>query len=272
MADGLRLALSFFTVLPVRPGSYDRTTATRAMTLLPVIGLGLATTVSAVLVACRVLYYGSVLGSLLASAVAIAALAVFTRGLHLDGLVDLVDGLASYAPRERALEIMRAPGIGALGAVVLVLSLVLQILALTYCVARHRGTEAVFVALLAGRLAVLWSCTAGVPAARPDGLGAVVAGTVPRAVAIGWTVVLVAASGAFGYLDPDGGSAERAVRVVAAYAAALLASAVLLRHVRRRLGGVTGDVFGAVLEIATTVALLVLAVDPHDSRPPDAAA
>lgn len=266
MADGLRLALSFFTVLPVRPGSYDRATATRAMVLLPLIGAGLAVAASAVLVACRELYYGSTVGSLLASAVTITALAVFTRGLHLDGLVDLVDGLASYAPRERALEIMRAPGVGALGAAALALSLVLQILALTYCVARHRGTEAVFVALLAGRLAVLWSCVPGVPAARPDGLGAVVAGTVPRMVALAWTVVVAGVSVAYGYLDPDGGSAERATRVLVAYAVALLGAAALVAHVRRRLGGVTGDVFGAVLEIATTVALLVMAVDPSPTR------
>ena len=49
-----------------------------------------------------------------------------------------------------------------------VLVLIVQVSALTVCVANHRGTESVVLAVIAGRLTVLWSCLHGTPAARPD--------------------------------------------------------------------------------------------------------
>jgi adenosylcobinamide-GDP ribazoletransferase len=94
-----------------------------------------------------------------------------------------------------------------------------------------------------------------VPAARPEGLGAAVAGVVPRtaaAASVAVVVLLAASAGAF--LD---GPAE-ALRAAAAVLAGCLAAEALLRRCGRRFGGVTGDVLGALAETAATVCLLVL--------------
>ncbi|MDI5903814.1 adenosylcobinamide-GDP ribazoletransferase, partial [Streptomyces sp. 12257] len=98
---------------------------------------------------------------------------------------------------------------------------------------------------------------AGVPPARPEGLGAAVAGVVPVRGAIPVAVaVTLGAAGAGALL----GSYD-IVRTVLAVAAAVAAAELLLRHCTRRFGGVTGDVFGGLAETAATTALVILSVN-----------
>jgi adenosylcobinamide-GDP ribazoletransferase len=116
------------------------------------------------------------------------------------------------------------------------------------------GWPAVAVTALAcalGRVGFAWCVRAGVPAARPDGLGATVAGTQPAAVALVWWLAL----GACGLAVVPG-------RWWAGPAAAVAAALVVLAlsaHTARRFGGTTGDVLGAASELGTTAALVVLA-------------
>jgi adenosylcobinamide-GDP ribazoletransferase len=245
MADGLRLALTTLTVLPVRgPSTVDRRAAGAAMSLAPLVGLGLG------LVAAGVLEGAARLsGDLLAAALAVATLALLTRGLHLDGLADTADGLASYRSPERALAVLRSPETGPLGIAVLVLTLLVQVAALQACLSAGRGGAALVLAVVTGRLAVTAACTRHTPAASSTGLGAAVAGTVPVPVALVAAVVVVAI----------GASVLPPVQAVVAVLAALTVAGLLLRHVVRRLGGVTGDVLGALVEVTTTVVLVGLA-------------
>ncbi|MEU1158749.1 adenosylcobinamide-GDP ribazoletransferase, partial [Streptomyces sp. NPDC005918] len=92
--------------------------------------------------------------------------------------------------------------------------------------------------------------------ARPEGLGAAVAGVVPRGRALGVAAAVVVAAAAAG--APLG--AADAVRSGASVVLALSAAELLLRHCVRRFGGVTGDVFGGLAETAATCALVVLAL------------
>lgn len=251
---GARLALTTLTVLPVRgPAQLDRPTAGWAMALAPLVGVLLAAPLAGVLAAGDRLTAGP---PLLACALVVALLALLTRGLHLDGLADLVDGLGSYGPPERARAVMKAPDVGGLGAAALVLVPLVQVAALVACTAAGRGPLALAVAVVTGRVAVTAACTAGVPAATDTGLGALVAGTVPRGVAAA-LALLTAAAGA-GLAAATG---EPVLLPVLAVALALLAAAVLRRHAVRRVGGITGDVLGALVETATAVALVVLALE-----------
>lgn len=253
--DGLRLALTTLTVLPVRgPARLDRATAGAAMRLAPVVGLLLALPLAGVLLAVERLTSGP---PLLGCVLVVALHALATRGLHLDGLADLADGLGSYGPPERARAVMKAPDVGALGAATLVLVPAVQVAALLACTLAGGGGPAVLLSVVTARVAVSAACTAGVPAAAPEGLGALVAGTVPRGVAL-LAAVLTAAVGTLLAAAEDLPLVLPAVAV----AAGLLASRALRSHAVRRLGGITGDVLGALVEVTTAVVLVVLSVSP----------
>lgn len=252
MADGLRLALTTFTVLPVRaPERIDRRTAGVAMALGPVVGLLLAVLAAAV---GKALHTAGV--DLLAAVLVVAVLALATRGLHLDGLVDTADGLASYRPRHEALAVMRSPEAGPLGVATLVLVLLTQVAALYAAETEGRGSVGVVVAVVAARCAVTLACTPATPAASATGLGATVAGTVPRLVAAVPVVLLLAGAAALSFLDDD---LAWWLGPLAA-GVGLVAAGVLRRHVVRRLGGITGDVLGALVEVTTAVVLVVFAL------------
>ncbi|WP_433184509.1 adenosylcobinamide-GDP ribazoletransferase [Actinoallomurus sp. CA-150999] len=248
--DGLRLAVSLLTVVPVRCERVDREIARRAMTLAPVAGLIVGVAAALVVTVTGLLGAGPLLGA----ALAVTATTLLTRGLHLDGLADLADGLGSGRPADEALSIMKRSDIGPFGVITLLLTLLIQVAALAQ--APHRAV-AVTVAVVTGRLAVTWACREGVPPARPEGLGALVARTVRRRDAVAVTAVVMVAAAVAGLLA---GGVRPAVLAPVAVAAGLLVAAALLRHAVRRLGGVTGDVLGALVETSVTAALLVMSV------------
>jgi adenosylcobinamide-GDP ribazoletransferase len=271
MGDALRLALTTFTVARVRgPRTLDRTTAGRAMSLAPLIGLLLGVLAAAVVVCLRELQ-GPRASPALPALLGIGVLALLTRGLHLDGLVDTADGLASYAGPERARQIMKEPGVGALGVATLVFVVLLQVLALLACIVMHRGSASLVLAVVVGRLAALCALTPTTAAAAPDGLGALVAGTVRRGTPLVWTAIVCVLVGGVEALDEGTSTAVRAVdagRGVVAVLLALGVARLLRRHAVRRLGGISGDVLGALIEVATAVTLLVMALELPDSIRP----
>jgi len=262
--NGPRLSVTLLTVFPVggQGTAPDPGTAGAAMAWAPGVGLLLGVIAAVVLLAAD---HPLGLGPLTAAVLAVAALALLTRGLHLDGLADLADGLGSGRPAGAALDIMRRSDIGPLGTVTVVLTLLIQVAALSQAESAGdgRGPAALIAAVITGRLAVTWACRRGVPAARPDGLGALVAGTVPRAIPAAITLGTLAAAVAAVVIsaavlgDPLGWTLPLAVP------AGLAAAFGLERHAVRRLGGITGDVLGALAEVATTVALVVAAAGPR---------
>lgn len=259
MPDALRLALSTLTVAPVRGARVlDRRTAGRAMELAPLVGLLLGLAAAVVLYGFRLLGDGH--EALLPVVLAVATLALLTRGLHLDGLADLVDGLASYRDPDGARAVMKKPDIGPLGVAALVLVILTQVAALLACVQEGRGTASLVLAVVVGRLAVTAACRS-TPAATDEGLGALVAGTVRPGLTTLWVAITGTAAAAYTTVDADarGTDLERVVSTLVALGLALAAARLLRAHAVRRLGGLTGDVLGALAEVATTVCLVVLA-------------
>jgi adenosylcobinamide-GDP ribazoletransferase len=193
-------------------------------------------------------------GPLLASALAIGTGAVVTRALHLDGLADFADGLGSRQDADGALAVMRRSDIGPFGVVTLVLVLLIQVLALARAQDLGRGPEAVLTAAVTARLAMTVACRRPVPAARPGGLGALVAGS----VRVAWAVVLVIAAVAAAAWA--GLALAGSWYLPAGLLAGLAGSVALTTLATRRLGGITGDVLGALAEVAGTICLLVTAL------------
>ena len=246
---GFRLSATLLTAVPLparrRSAEQLRREAGAAMAWAPVIGLVLGGAAAGVLwLADR----EGRTGPFLAAVLAMGTLAALTGGLHLDGLADLADGLGSRQPASRALEIMKKSDIGPFGVVALVLTLLVQVAALAGAQAAGRGVIAVVAAAVTARLAMAGACRRGVPAARGSGLGALVAGSVHPAVLAGLVIAAVGAAAAAGTIY--------GVAVVAG----LVASAGLTALAVRKLGGITGDVLGAVAETTTAVCLLVTAL------------
>jgi adenosylcobinamide-GDP ribazoletransferase len=231
-----RSALAFLTVLPVGDPGADRL----GRALFPAVGALLG------LLAWAALWLGSLLGGpWLGAVAALVALAVATGGLHLDGFADSADGLLAIAGRERRLEIMRDPRLGSFGVAALVLLLLADA-----AVLQRLGSAAALAALVAGgalsRLAML-AVAVLVPYARPAGTGLAAAGGDRRDLAVGALLAAVA-------LAPDW---RHGALAAAAAGAAGLGVAWLAW---RRIGGATGDVYGAVAELALLAALLAFEV------------
>ena len=249
--NGLRLALGLLTLIPVpAPDGVDRGAARRAMVLAPLALLPI--TLAAALAGWGCLLLG--MPGLLAGAVGVGVVLLATGALHADGLADTADGLGSRRDRETSLAIMKRGDVGPMGAVAVVLVYLAQAAAIPAVLSRPWGWLQVAVLLAAARVALAVLTRRGQAPARPGGLGALVLGTVPLPSALVAVVVvwlLVAASGWLtGHL----------IGGVLALPLALVAVLWLERTARSRLGGLTGDVLGAGVEVAATVSLAVASI------------
>jgi adenosylcobinamide-GDP ribazoletransferase len=216
------------------------------MTALPVVGLVLGA------LAAGMDWIGqSCFGThtLLAGILPVAMLALITRGLHLDGLADTVDGLGCYGPPDRALQVMRDGAAGPFGVAAIALTLLTQSAAFMLAPSGLEGLALAVTAVTAGRLAALAACRQRIPAAAGSSLGTQVAGSQPIWVVALWVLVIAAIS-VF--------ATERPWQGPAVVLASLGLSALFVAHCVRRFGGITGDVLGATIELASTLSLVGL--------------
>lgn len=252
--DGTRLALGTLTVLPVPPPTQvTPKVAAVAMLMAPFAALPIAAFSAGLVWAGSFLHVNHIFVGI----AAVATLGILTRGMHLDGLADAVDGLGSGQSRERALEVMRRGDVGPLGAVALILVLFTQIAAVADIADHDIATAAacLLVTVTGSRIMLSWLCLAGIPAARGDGLGAAVAGSVPRGFGIVAGIAELGALALFSHLVH-----LPVLQVIAAALAGTLIGAVFALRCIRRFGGITGDVLGATVELTLTAALVGCAV------------
>ncbi len=245
--SGPALALGFLTRLPLPPraavADLGPGTLGRAAIWFPVVGA----LVGGILGGTRLLA-DVVLAPGPATVLAIAAAVAVTGALHEDGLADTADGLGAHGSRARRLEIMRDPRLGTFGTVSLVLALLLA----WSLLAGLGGLDCLLAAVAAHALA-RWSmllAAAAFPSARATGAGTLLA--VGRLRLAAATVVAIAIALA------AAGPVAGAVAVATAVAVTGIAGALATRA----LGGVTGDVFGAVgkaVEVAALAAIVAAA-------------
>lgn len=223
----------------------------RAPAMFPFVGLVLGVMAAVPAWALSRLFPQTVVAALV-----VAALGLFSLGLHMDGLADCADAFMSPGrTRERMLEVMRDSRVGAHGAFVLALVLIVKFAAFAAAPDTETLLRAALAAPVAGRAAMLFPL-ALLPYARPEGLGKAFAIDRPRralAFAVFAACMCLVAS----------------LGIVKGGLAVLFWLAVCfwwVRLLRRRLGGATGDSYGAVCELAeTAVALAASASLPASS-------
>jgi adenosylcobinamide-GDP ribazoletransferase len=243
--DFLR-AIGLLTVVPVHVRWDERSAPGRAMAFYPLVGA----LIGGVLVGIAYLLGKSELAAtapLLQAALILAAWAVITGGLHLDGWADCCDALFVPVSRERRLEILHDPRLGSFGGIGLVLLLLIKLAAIQGFMGSPQLLPLFVVIPAAARWALVAAALA-FPLARSDGMAAHFRqglGAREVAVATGTAVLIAAlATALIGW------------RALIPLAVAPLAMLALARLAVGRLGGLTGDVYGAIVELAETGSLV----------------
>ena len=240
----VRVAMMLLTRLPMGRMSGPVPTLAQAGWAFPLAGA----VVGGIGWAAFALAVGLGLPPAVCAVLAVVAGVLVTGGLHEDGLADLADGLGGGRDRAGKLEIMRDSRIGSYG----VLALGLVILLKVQAIAALPNVPALvwaFVAFAAVSRAAMLAAMAALPPARPDGLGRM------AGLDGGWR--LPAGLGAALVLS---------LPMVAAFGAPALAILILAALVgaipawlaNRQLGGQTGDVLGAVQQVAEAAGWVAL--------------
>ena len=232
------IAVSFLTTLPVPHGEFIPDGFGKSGRWFTVIGAligGLVFALNRVLIARADEWVVAILTVIL--------WVLLTGGLHLDGFADCCDGLLASVSAEKRLTIMKDPTVGTFAAVGLILLLTLKI-ALVHALLTPDPSSALPILTAAVTARWLILPVALQPLAREGGMGLAFARTIT------WDVLLAAAILPIGLII--GGGAIP----LAAVGAAFLVIGWLISVVRARIGGVTGDVFGLVVEVSEIVILL----------------
>ena len=235
-------ALAFFTRIPVPwliPSEEDWK---KSVAWYPAVGLVIGLLLWGVLEAGLALFPPS-----LAAVLALIAWVYVTGGLHLDGWMDLADGLGSSRPREQVLAIMKDSRVGAMGVLAAILLLLLKAAALAELAGMGQGAMLLLVPM-AARTHVLLSIRGWPYLTADKGLGKGLQeelGALP--IAVGYAILLLA-----GWLLGDW-------QLLAAALVSLLAAWWFSRVAFRKLGGLNGDCYGAVIEGGEAAMMLVLA-------------
>jgi adenosylcobinamide-GDP ribazoletransferase len=236
----LRIAFGLMTTLPFRlPQDWSAGDSGRASVWYPFVGLVIGALTWLAWQAAMLVF-----PPLAAGIVTLVVWVALTGGLHLDGLADCCDGLLVSASMERRLEIMKDPHVGAFGVIGLILVLFLKAAALA-SLTSVSGPGI----LLAASLARWCILPAGLmPLARPSGMGSDFRSGFRRSFIL------------FGAMIPFILAMLLGPRGVLSSFAGVGAAASVLWLAKSRIGGVTGDVFGMIVEIVETVTLLTFLI------------
>ncbi len=241
-----KTAIAFLTILPVRlPAELPPDGLKRSAGFFPLAGW----LIGGVLAGCAWFFVRAGFPPLVSAALLVILSAWLTRGLHLDGLADLLDGLGGGHTPERRLAIMKDSATGAFGVIGLVLLLALKIACLAALVTQ--GGQPLFFALFAAPMCARWA------------MATLACGTqYPREIGTGHAFV-----GKVGLGELALGALLLTPLICWNWSAALnilwiaLLPAFWLRFkAAKALGGVTGDVLGASCELGEACGWLAAVV------------
>lgn len=225
------LMLSFFTRLPVPQVEYTEERYIKGIKMIPFVGIIMG------LILYGVSFVGQFLHPAVTALVLLMTYIFMTGGLHLDGLADTCDGIFSGRERERILEIMKDSRIGSFGVLAM-----LFFFAFYMVMYQFIPREALLILPVIGKSAPLISASMA-DYARPSGMGKVLVENIRlpellTAVSLPFVMSI--------FLQPT-------IFLVLACALGEFSVVVITFHVKKVLGGVTGDTHGMVCEVSQMV-------------------
>jgi adenosylcobinamide-GDP ribazoletransferase len=256
MLRAVAVAISFLTIIPVKTSDVSPETLARSAAFFPLAGwiIGIA------LAGLAGLLLAAGLPSLPAAVLLVAFAAWLTRGLHLDGVADLFDGLGGGHDPGKRLAIMKDSATGAFGVIGIGIVLLLKTAALSSVLTiAHMGPEqvslAAFTSLAFVPAAARWAMTtlawkSKYP--RETGTGRLFVGKILGLDLFGGFLFLLPALW-MATLSSDG-----IVRIAAVFYVTMVPSFWLRYRAHELLGGVTGDVLGASCEFGEVLGWLAL--------------
>ena len=235
------LALQFLTRLPLGTNSaFSDFRVGQSVLFFPLVGL----LIGAILLLISYLLKEQPIA--LSAAIILTVWVLITGGLHLDGLADCSDAWAGgLANKERSLAIMKDPAAGPIAVIILILLLLLKWTALQSILLQQQEILPLLLAPFLGRLSILLLMLS-TPYIRENGLGSMMQQYLPKRAAkfiIGCSLLFVGLINFYTLLS-------------------VLVLVALIRYLAlQRLQGVTGDVYGASVEMVEAMVLISLALN-----------
>ncbi len=237
-------ALRFMTVIPIKwKEGEDLGEVARSISFFPFVGLIIGLShVGFYLLMIRFF------SPLFSSVLLIAWWVFITGGLHLDGLADTADGVWAGTTKERRLEIMKDSRTGVFGVITLISFLLLKTVALNEIITLH--SNSIYSVLIGAPIVGRWISVFSIyffPSARKEGLGIFFKeniGIKELLVSLFLTIVFLYFSGGF--------------QALIALVLITGASLGFAQFFRSKLGGLTGDIYGALCEVAELLSIMVL--------------
>ncbi|MFD0587142.1 adenosylcobinamide-GDP ribazoletransferase [Paenibacillus sp. GCM10027627] len=252
-------AIQFLTRFPVPVNvPFEKPVLTRSIIYFPFAGLLIGFCLSAAAWA-----FGLILPPWPAAVLLLALWVALSGGLHLDGWMDTADGVLSHRDRDKMLDIMKDSRVGAMGVLAAVLLLLLKASLLAELLKNSGRNDIPLGALLIGCacLGRAWMAAAigGWKPARPnEGIGRLFNGVNKMSVIHS---LFVAAVFSFTSLMISGINYKISILLLfSALAITFLCGWAMASWLNKKLGGLTGDTYGAMNEAVETALLLAIVI------------
>lgn len=237
------LAVQFLTTLPLKLKNFNENKAAWALIYFPVVGLLLGS----ILVGLDKLLLASGFSSLAENIILVVALIIITGGIHLDGLSDTTDAFLSGKKKEEMLAIMRDPHIGVMGVLSLISIILLKVGLLSSFNISLKPAVLILMCILS-RWSAVWQIYL-FPYARQEGKAKLFTQGINLRIFLTSAVITIICV---------------ALTLRAAGLVILLIISCLTylagKFVCRKIGGITGDTLGAVIESMEVITLLTVCI------------
>ncbi|MFA6282342.1 MAG: adenosylcobinamide-GDP ribazoletransferase [Candidatus Omnitrophota bacterium] len=237
------LALQFLTIIPIKVRNFAESKLAKSMMFFPVIGLLIAFS----LIGVNSLFLFLGFKGIILNVILIVALIILTGGMHLDGLSDTFDAIASAKSKDKMLEIMRDPHCGVMGVLSIICIILLKIFFLSFVPGAHK-IGAIILMCVFSRWSMVFLIFS-FPYARNEGKGKIFSQGINQEILMIATLFAMICAAVIFKIT---GFLILALTALVAY--------TFGKIITKKIGGITGDVLGATNELVETVVLLTICI------------